>query len=80
MSDTCRSYSAPITWVVTTHGKAMPLNREPDPDGRIVLDMPSDPREAPTARVLKRDVQAPMPRFTSHFASCKFADLHRRPK
>jgi hypothetical protein len=34
----CRSCGAPILWVLTTHGKRMPLDAEPDPAGNVSLD------------------------------------------
>lgn len=34
---TCRSCDAEIRWARTIAGKAMPLNRDPDPNGNVVL-------------------------------------------
>lgn len=34
---TCRSCDAEITWARTAAGKAMPLDRLPDPNGNVVL-------------------------------------------
>lgn len=33
----CRSCDAIIVWVRTVAGKAMPLDRDPDPNGNVVL-------------------------------------------
>lgn len=33
----CRSCGAPIQWVWTVTGKAMPLDPEPHPDGNVEL-------------------------------------------
>ena len=37
MSATCRYCSAPIIWVRTAAGRAMPLDAEPNPDGNVEL-------------------------------------------
>lgn len=33
----CSSCQAEITWTVTTRGRPMPVNAEPDPRGNVVL-------------------------------------------
>lgn len=76
----CSSCGAEILWASSVNGKSMPLNLAPDSNGRIVLSPPEDPREPMVARLLRKDEQAPMPRFTSHFATCPQAAEHRRSK
>lgn len=34
----CHSCHAPIRWVRTPAGKAMPLDRDPDPTGNVIID------------------------------------------
>ena len=62
----CRSCGAPILWVRTTTGKAMPVDAKPEK--RIVLD-PADTGQ-PTGRVVDT--------YVSHFATCPHAAKHRR--
>ena len=62
---TCRSCGEPIRFVRTIHGKVMPINREPDPDGNVEL---IDGR----AVVHPHGVQTlgDAPRFVAHFTDC----------
>ena len=75
----CRSCGAPILWVGTERGKAMPLDRAPydgdDPRGLFVirhiggkvLAIATTPDAFPGERV-----------YRSHFATCKDAGKWRR--
>ena len=70
----CRSCGARIEFAVTEKGKRMPLDHQPDPNGKLVWD-----RLAGTVRYYS-DVISLGPnevRMTSHFASCPDADRHR---
>ena len=63
----CRSCGAEIIWCVTSKGKKMPVDAEPEM--RVV--MIADNRK-------KGQVNAHMmPTHTSHFATCPNADDHR---
>jgi hypothetical protein len=61
----CRSCGEPIFWTETVNGKRMPMDAEPDPLGKFVLE--DEGGETPTA------VYSPFEsgdRYASHFASC----------
>lgn len=77
MSATCRSCKAAIVWAETVNGKSMPVNAEPVDNGNLVLTPAMDPRDPPQVRTLGRDEHAPMPRYTSHFATCPQAIAFR---
>lgn len=84
MSSRCRSCGAPIRWAATANGNRMPLDRDPAPDGTIVLSDPDPDAYAPVAlhysppdEPLLPGMPEP-PRFRSHFATCPYADQHRR--
>jgi hypothetical protein len=69
----CRSCGAPVVWVWSSAGKAMPLDAVPVPDGMFQL---VDGR----AWTVRSDLQ-PGPRYTSHFATCPQAyDWRRRSR
>lgn len=75
MSARCRSCAAPVLWVTTENGKAMPVDAAPSPDGNLVLD-------GGTARVvaplLETADERARPHYTSHFATCpQAAAAHR---
>ena len=74
----CSSCNAPIEWTTSaTTGKAMPIDAEPHPDGNIVL---RDGQAVVLGRAALEVQPADVPRFKSHFATCKFAATHRKPK
>ena len=74
----CKSCCAPIRWARTAAGKPIPLDLEPVPGGNIQL------RDG-VARVLT-PIEAMIepleggPRFLSHFATCPYADEHRKAR
>jgi hypothetical protein len=82
VSEVCRSCKAPIRWAITAGGHLMPIDPVPVPDGNLRLE-----------QVAGGDVQVPRVRvvppawrtqadagqlYRPHFASCPFADQHRR--
>jgi hypothetical protein len=75
----CRSCRAPIVWVGTEHGKAMPLDREPyegdDPRGLFVIR--TEPGKV-IAIATTPDAFPGEPVYRSHFATCPDADRYRR--
>jgi hypothetical protein len=76
----CRSCNASIVWARTRQkGKFIPLDAEPDALGNLVIGPPwgADP---PTVDVVKPGDNVARDRYTSHFATCKNAALHRRPR
>lgn len=77
MSALCRGCGAAIVWTETEAGKSAPIDAAPNPDGQVVLSQPDDPREPMRSRVLKKNEQAPMPRYTNHFSTCPKATLFR---
>lgn len=77
---TCRSCGKPIVWATTVHGKAMPVDAAPTENGNVVLT-PSP--VGPTAEIASAELRATaegigVPLYTSHFATCRFADRHRK--
>jgi hypothetical protein len=92
MPAVCASCHAPIIWVTTDHGKRMPVNAEPTVGGNILLShrvMGEPPVAVPqsvdaiaklAAEHDRSPQDGPLRLFTSHFATCKFADQHRRRK
>jgi hypothetical protein len=77
----CRSCGAAIVWAVTTNNRRMPVDANPVPDGNLTLAYPS-PGAAPIA--VHADPGALLidnpPRYVSHFATCEFADQHRKSR
>lgn len=63
----CRSCGASIIWCETVNGKRMPVDEDPDPNGKIVLDETVDP---PKAAAFTEAADSGADRFTSHFATC----------
>ena len=76
MTDVCRSCKAPILWAKTENGRLIPLDPEPDAAGNVALV--DGVAVVLTARVLERIRGATLHR--SHFATCPYADDHRRPR
>ena len=76
----CRSCHAPVYWVTTEKGKDMPLDRDPVPDGNIVIS----PKGLAVYRKKSDVPQLPgieePPRYKSHFATCPDRDSWRKPK
>jgi hypothetical protein len=73
----CRSCGADIEWVVSDHGKRIPLDPTPVVGGNIEIDLPenveSDP---PRARYVTPSET--VARYQSHFATCPDAKTWRR--
>lgn len=80
-SATCRSCGAPITWAATATGKRMPVDRDPHPDGNVVL-RPRERGEGLLATVIGAADRASVGRahqlHRPHFATCPQASEHRR--
>lgn len=71
----CSSCKRPIWWARTRNGRSLPLDPEPVPGGNVTIDAQG------FAHVLtKAELAAPPdgPHFVSHFATCEFADRHRK--
>lgn len=76
----CRSCGASIVWARTRQrGKFIPLDAEPTALGNLVIAPPwgADP---PTVDHFTSDAGVARERYTSHFATCPNAKLHRRPR
>lgn len=71
---TCQSCDAPLRWVKSTTGKWMPLDRDPTPDGAIVLE------ENLLGETIGRIVGPATGTHQTHFATCPNANHHRRPR
>lgn len=73
----CRSCKALVLWTLTESGKLMPVDFAPSTEGTIAIR----PGRHEGKRVwLSRVVELGevVTRRKSHFATCKFADQHRR--
>jgi hypothetical protein len=75
MSDVCRACKAPIVWARTEHGRAMPLDPEPDSGGNIAIV--DDVAVVLTRAVLER-LTGERRLYRSHFATCPYRDEFRR--
>lgn len=75
---TCRSCGVRIVWIKTVGGKAMPCNAQP-----ITFQKGGGPETfvTPEGKVErgKRDPDGDLTGYISHFATCPYADRHRRP-
>lgn len=77
----CKSCGAEIMWITTTTGKKMPVDADPvqfhqDPAGReIFVTKGGAVVRGITAKAGEKDVSTG---YNSHFATCPFADQHRR--
>ena len=73
----CRSCGARIRWIKTVAGKAMPCNATP-----IRFERGGGPETfvTPEGKVErgKRDHEGELTGYISHFATCPYADRHRR--
>lgn len=72
----CRSCGAPVKWVLTRKGKRMPVDAEPVEGGNIMLERETDSSGTPLAAYVPSDPG--VLRYVSHFATCEFADRHRK--
>ena len=71
---TCRSCKAPVRWVKTIGGKKHPLDARPTPEGEWVVQ----PSVMGEVMLRATPMNGGEERFTSHFATCKHADQHRK--
>lgn len=70
MAATCKSCGAPVRWVSTARGAAIPLDPEPRDDGNIILI-------GGIAHVASH-VACDGPWYVSHFTTCPNAAQHRK--
>lgn len=77
MPNLCRSCRAPIRWVLSSSGKAMPLDLDPVPEGTIAL---SDRGGVVVGVIVPERARAGYAGslYRSHFATCPNAGKHRR--
>lgn len=68
MADTCKSCGAAVRWMMTPKGKAIPLDPQPRDDGNLVI----------IGSLAWKSDGTPGPRYVSHFATCPYADQHRK--
>ena len=78
----CSSCGASIHWAVTEkRDKRIHIDVEPVPDGNLVIDVQERGRRLVAREfqpLFDQDRQAH--RFRSHFASCPYADEHRKSR
>lgn len=70
----CKTCGAEIRWADTVSGKIMPLDAKPDPKGLFVVV------SGIARKATDEDDRLLRNRYTSHFANCKQAAQHRRPR
>lgn len=75
----CKGCDAPITWGVNQHGRGVPLNPDPDPEGDQIVDGQQEDGRLIVHKVRKDEqVPAGTVRYRTHFATCEKADEFRR--
>lgn len=79
----CKRCRRPVVWLRTTRGKRIPLDEQPDPRGRWLVDLDASP--VPIATYLDRfDLelhrhQRPdVPRYRCHLDTCPVPDPRRK--
>lgn len=79
MPNLCTSCKAPVRWVVmVANGRPNPLNVEPDREKGNVQITEDGKGIVAVGGVLHTLRAAREPLYVSHFATCKYADTHRR--
>jgi hypothetical protein len=80
MSERCRTCKAPIRWAVTEQGRPIPLDLDPQPDGNICLAAAHAHGGMARAIVIPEQRRADWEGelYRAHWATCEFADEHRR--
>lgn len=68
----CKSCDAEIFWCQTSLGKWMPIDWKPMSDGNIII------LDGRAIVCTNKEIMPTQPRYTSHFATCRDADKHRR--
>lgn len=74
----CKSCKAPVRWVLMANNRRGPLDREPNPDGNVLIVKGRGVVATGAELQRARDEQEPL--YMSHFATCPFADSHREGK
>lgn len=76
----CRSCPALVIWTQTENGNSMPVDAQPSPAGNVRLVEPADPREGPTAIVLRKfaPLEPGEQLRLSHFVTCPNAEKWRK--
>lgn len=80
MTEVCRSCKAPIQWAVTAGGKRIPIDRDMVVGGNLRLKRRSATSPPLAVIVPKADRIDGEWLYVSHFATCPYADQHRRPR
>jgi hypothetical protein len=77
----CSSCGAPILFVVTGRGKTMPVDLRPSPDGTIAIEQ-AEAVDGPfwESEVVPEAQRAGKVLRKAHWATCRFADQHRKPR
>lgn len=80
--DRCEGCDAEIIWAVTDRGNWMPVDREKQRGGNVLLAGRAG-HETPLARVLsvqQRANRGDRPLWVAHFATCPHAQRYRMPR
>lgn len=81
-SATCRSCGRPIIWAVSQRGQNVPWDPEPNPHRGTHTLVPDthNGQISFTSRLPRQSDGPEVKLYVCHFASCPFADKHRRKK
>ncbi len=80
MITTCKSCGARILWALTATGKRMPIDSEPSEKGTLFLVGLAAIDHRSTLEDARQAREKAAPRYTSHFATCPAAAVHRRKR
>jgi len=73
----CSTCKRPILWARSEHGRPIPIDPAPRPDGNIVLRPIAVGAEL-LAHVVTAGEETDEQRYASHFSTCPEAETHRR--
>lgn len=76
----CRTCREPIRWVIMESGRSTPLDDAPVENGNVALEANGKRGIVLAGDELARARAHGEPLYLSHFATCPFADQHRRRK
>lgn len=76
----CRSCGEEITWCVTTNGKKIPIDVEPNERGQFLMVGSEAGDRGEKVPVVKRTRSVTGELYQTHFETCPQADSHRKSR